>query len=169
MTRSLDFTTGVLTYHAAVRPLRWASIGLAALIIAGVTFRHDASGLAFVVRAADMHGAVRALADADTNRFTERLIDLPSTRGPIRGRMYAPVGGHHRAALLVSGLHPAGIDEPRLVGLARQLASTGVAVVTPDIPELSRFEITPAITDDIERSASWLSRDSRLSEDGRIG
>ena len=37
--------------------------------------------------------------------------------------------------------------------LARQLAASRVAVVTPDIPELSRFDIAPAITDAIEDAA----------------
>ena len=71
-------------------------------------------------------------------------------------------------ALLVSGLHPAGIDEPRLVALAREIAASGTAVVTPDIAELSRFEITPAITDAIEAAALWLSELSKADGDRRI-
>ena len=35
-------------------------------------------------------------------------------------------------------------------GWPRDLAASHIAVVTPDIPELSRFEIAPAITDAIE-------------------
>jgi len=71
--------------------------------------------------------------------------------------------------LLVSGLHPAGIDEPRLVALSRQLASSNTAVVTPDIPELSHFDITPAITDDIEQAADWLAAGSGLAADHQVG
>jgi dienelactone hydrolase len=41
--------------------------------------------------------------------------------------------------------------------------------VTPDIPELSRFEITPAITDAIEQAASWLATQPGFAPDGRIG
>src|SRR5439155_6132899 len=37
------------------------------------------------------------------------------------------------------------------------------------IPELSRFEITPAITDAIERAASWLASESGLAPDHRVG
>ena len=68
-----------------------------------------------------------------------------------------------------SGLHASGIDEPRLVRLARQLSAGGVTVVTPDIPELSRFEITPAITDAIERAAGWLAMESGLAQQGPVG
>src|SRR5439155_23248837 len=60
---------------------------------------------------------------------------------------------------------------PRLVALATELAASGVAIVTPDIPELSRFEIVPRLTDAIEaaaRSASELAK-ADGSADGRIG
>lgn len=126
-------------------------------------------GLSFVVRAADMQGTLRRFANIDTMRERERLIDVPTTRGPVRTRLYEPDRRAHRTALLVSGLHPSGIDEPRLMRLARNLAEDGVLVATPDIPELSRFEITPAITDDIEQTALWLATKSGLAPDGRIG
>ena len=71
--------------------------------------------------------------------------------------------------MLVGGLHAGGGDEPRLLAFARQLAASGVAVVTPAIPELSQFSITPALTDAIEDVAVWLSADTRLAPDGRIG
>jgi hypothetical protein len=36
--------------------------------------------------------------------------------------------------LLVSGLYPSGLNEPRLVALARRLAEADVKGVTPEIP-----------------------------------
>ena len=93
--------------------------------------------------------------------------------GTMPGRLYAPAGRPRRMVLLVPGFHPAGIDEPRLIALARELAASGIAVVTPDVPELSRFEIAPAITDRIEAAAVWLSKQSSRPDaaagDGRIG
>src|SRR5205809_931240 len=77
-----------------------------------------------------------------------------------------PAGPAHPAWF---ALHPSGSDEPRLVRLARQLSASGVTVVTPDIPELSQFEITPAITDAIEQSAGWLASDSGLAPDHHVG
>ncbi|HWF85143.1 MAG TPA: hypothetical protein VG222_09860, partial [Vicinamibacterales bacterium] len=74
-----------------------------------------------------------------------------------------------RTILLTSGLHPAGINEPRLVALARQLTASGVAVFTPDIPELSTFTITPAITDAIEAAAIGLADYASSRTDRRIG
>jgi dienelactone hydrolase len=96
------------------------------------------------------------------------MVRIPSGSGAsLPARLFRPARSR-RTALVVSGLHPAGIDEPRLVDLARQLAASGMTVVTPDIPELSTFEITPAITDAIERSALWLSSDRGLSPDHKV-
>jgi len=138
-------------------------------LVAGVlTARPYVQGLSFVVRAADMHGRIRRIADLETEPEREREIAIPTARGPLRGRVYAPPRSQ-RTTLLVSGLHPSGIDEPRLVRLARQLSASGETVITPDIPELSRFEISPAITDAIEQSAAWLASDSGLARDRRVG
>ena len=140
---------------------------LAALLGATLIARPYVHGASFVVRAADMHGAARRVADLDTTRISEREITIPTRRGPMRARVYEPAGAHTRAALLTSGLHASGIDEPRLVRLARQIAASHVAVVTPDIPELSRFEIAPAITDAIEDAGGWLAADATLAPDHR--
>jgi hypothetical protein len=136
-----------------------------ALLGAALIARPYIHGLSFVIRAAEMQGAARRVADFDTTGVTEREIAIPTRRGPMRARLYEPAGAHRRAALLTSGLHASGIDEPRLVRLARQIASSHIAVVTPDIPELSRFEIAPAITDAIEDGGIWLAADQTLAPD----
>ena len=140
-----------------------------AIVLGGVVAMPYVHGLSFVIRAADMQGAARRLAEADTKPVESRDIAIPTPRGPLRARVYQPAGSHRRAALLVSGLHPSGIDEPRLVRLARAVAASGVAVVTPDIPELSRFEITPAVPDAIETAAGWLAAQPDLSANQQIG
>jgi dienelactone hydrolase len=127
-------------------------------------------GLSFVIRAADMQGTMRRLADYDADAVRERELTIETARGPMRAREYAPASGRaRRTALLTSGLHPSGIDEPRLVRLARELAADDLRVVTPDIPELSRFEITPAITDDIEQAALWLRAHAAIADEAPIG
>jgi dienelactone hydrolase len=142
---------------------------VAALAGAALIARPYVHGLSFVIRAAEMNGTMRRIADLDTIATREREIAIPSTRGPLRARLYQPSRSTRRAALLVSGLHAAGIDEPRLVALARHLSANGLAIVTPDIPELSRFEITPAITNAIEEAGVWLAADSGLAADHRVG
>ncbi|HEY2907017.1 MAG TPA: hypothetical protein VGJ29_14035 [Vicinamibacterales bacterium] len=130
---------------------------LIVVLAAAWTARPVVHGLSFVIRAADMQGAARRAADVDAQAVRERILTIQTTRGPLRGRMYEPLQSFDRALLLTSGLHPAGIDEPRLVALARQLAGSGLGVFTPDIEELSHFAVTPAITDQIESAAVWLA------------
>jgi dienelactone hydrolase len=144
---------------------------LAIAILGGALFaaRPYFRGLAFVVRTVDMHGTIRRLADSDAVATSERDLQIPIAADSIRARTYEPQRRARRTVLLVSGLHPSGIEEPRLVGLARQLAASGIAVVTPDIPDLRQFTITPTVTDQIERSASWLASQPEFASDGRIG
>ena len=128
-----------------------------------------AHGVSFVIRAADMQGMPRRLADLDTRPVSDREVSVPTPHGSMRARVYTPAGASRGATLLTSGLHVAGIDEPRLTRLARDLAASGLVVVTPDIPQLSRFEISPAITDGIERAAVWLATESGLAADQHVG
>jgi dienelactone hydrolase len=144
----------------------------AAVTAAALIARPYVRGLAFVIRAAEMHGVARELADLGSRPDTERELSIPTpgtTSGALRARVYLPGGDRRRTVLLVSGLHPAGIDEPRLVALAHQLTASAFTVVTPDIPDLSRFAITPAITDAIEQAAGWLAGDAALTPDRQIG
>ncbi|HZT77092.1 MAG TPA: hypothetical protein VFA27_10565 [Vicinamibacterales bacterium] len=152
-------------------------VALILLVFGGVAVggdlvvRPSVHGLSFVIRAADMKGTARRIADLDADAIREREITIATTtHGGMRARVYEPASATaRRTSLLVSGLHPSGIDEPRLVRLARDLAADDLRIVTPDIPELSRFEITPAITDTIEQSAVWLAGASGLAPDGRVG
>ncbi|HEY5617049.1 MAG TPA: hypothetical protein VIK60_03850 [Vicinamibacterales bacterium] len=146
-----------------------AIIGALAFVLLGAWAYRDAHGLSLVVRGANLHGVVRSLAELDAVPHVERLVRIPIGRGSMAGRLYMPAQGSNQTVLVVSGLHPAGIDEPRLIALSRELARSHVTAVTPEIPELPRFEITPVLTDHIEQAALWLATNSELSPTGRIG
>jgi len=128
-------------------------------------------GFMLVARAVAPHDVVRALARLDAVDVKERLLVAPVGGASMLARAYVPAaqGRPRQTVLLVSGLHPAGIDEPRLIHLSRTLAESNVLVVTPDIPELSRFDITTHVTDRIEAAAVWLALESGFAPDGRIG
>ena len=142
------------------------AIALAGLALVARPYVH---GLSFVIRVADLQGTARRLADLDTRPVAEREITIPMPSGSLRARVYEPAGGSNRTTLLTSGLHVSGIDEPRLVRLARALASNRITIVTPDIPELARFDITPGLTDAIEHASLWLANESGLAPDHRVG
>src|SRR5205807_4459274 len=50
-----------------------------------------------------------------------------------------------------------------------ELAASGLGVLTPDIPELSHFEISPAITDEIEDAAGWLAVQAPAQRGSQVG
>jgi dienelactone hydrolase len=125
--------------------------------------------LSLVVRGADLKGVVRTVADASKAATSERILAIPLNSREIRARLYVPAGPSRQTVLLTPGLQPGGIDDDRLMRLARELAATGVTVLTPGFPELSALEITPGLTDGIEQAALWLATQPALTPGGRIG
>ena len=57
---------------------------------------------------------------------------------------------------------PANLPVPKDDGACRHL--TGMA-----LPDLQAYRITPRATDVIEDAAAWMSRQSNLAPDGRVG
>jgi len=140
------------------------------LLTCGVAAGYDyVRSTAFLIQAADFHGTARAVAEWTTINVAESETSIPSRDGMMRGRVYRPDTVHGPATLLVPGVHAEGIDEPRLVQFARDVAATGRVVVTTELPDLKQYRITPRSTDMIEDAAAWLSSASGLSSDGRIG
>ena len=136
------------------RPL-FAGVALLAGLLLAVEGRTYVHGLTLVVRAADLHGPVRRVADADTVQISERLIRARIGDSWMNLRVYTPAVRPHQTVLLVSGLHPAGIDEPRLIGLARRLApKANLRLVGPVKRLESRGVRTPAFSTLLRRVSS---------------
>lgn len=129
-----------------------------------------ARGLSLVVRAADLEGWLKTAADAEARRWSAApATTVPTRYGPIPAQLYRPEGRITRAAILTPGVHAMGIDEPRLRGLAGDLAASGVAILTIALPDLVRYRFTPESVDQIEDAASWLASQPELAPDGRVG
>jgi dienelactone hydrolase len=109
---------------------------------------------ALVVRAGGIGGVARRLAALEADAVTETVTPVAWRGGTLRGRTYTPAHAAKRPILLVPGVHAGGFDEPRLVWFAREIAATGHPVVTVDLPDLRRYEITPRTTDMIEDAAA---------------
>jgi fermentation-respiration switch protein FrsA (DUF1100 family) len=115
-----------------------------------------------------MEGPVADVLAIEGDDFTVSDVMVPSRHGPMRAHLYVP--DHvKRAVVLVPGLHAIGIDEPRVYNLAMQMARVGWAVLTPQVPDMARYAITPRTTDDIEDAAVWLAGQQRVARHGRIG
>jgi Prolyl oligopeptidase family len=57
-------------------------------------------------------------------------------------RIYAPQKETSATLIIVPGLHPAGIYDSRFEGFAKSCAESGFQVVTPDIVEFRKFQIS---------------------------
>ena len=151
-----------------MRVLRWIVV-VAAIVALGLAARPYARGLSFVIRAADVQGGPRRLAQMNGGAVREREIEIRAASDVLRARAYEPSLPRGRAALAVPPPGSAGIDGPQIVALARHLAASGITVVTPAIPELLGYEIVPSATSTIEQAAMWLASENSLSRDGKVG
>jgi dienelactone hydrolase len=142
---------------------------LVVLVAGGIASNSYLRAAAFVVQAAGMQGAARRAAALETNAFDERTLAVPWRDGELRARLYSPRGESDRAMLLVPGVHASGVDEPRLMQFARDLASVRHTVLTVELTDLAQYRITPRTTDMIEDAARWLSQQRDLAPDGRVG
>jgi pimeloyl-ACP methyl ester carboxylesterase len=123
---------------------------------------------ALIIGMTGIEGPAKDALAFETELYTVSDVSIPSRHGPLRGRLFVPAHVR-RAVVLVPGLHAIGIDEPRLYNLAIQLAQVGLAVLTPEMPDLSRYAITARTTDMIEDSARWLTTQTRIARRGRVG
>ncbi len=142
-----------------------------ALVSAGAYYAHDsARGASFVIQAANVQGAARTAAEWGTEPVGESDARVPWRGGALDARWYLPAERSGRPVLLVPGVHAGGIDEPRLVVFARDVASMGHPVLTVELPDLKRYSITARTTDMIEDAARWLAdRREHGVADGRVG
>ena len=139
-----------------------------------------ARGAVFVIQAAGMEGPARTVAEWNTDFVAESGLEIPWRGGALRGRVYRPADTETQRqeppealdgppVLVVPGVHAAGIDEPRLIQFARDVASMGRIAVTAELPDLKQYTITARTTDMIEDAALWLSSRSGFAPDARIG
>jgi dienelactone hydrolase len=142
---------------------------IAPVAVAVVVVWPSLEAISFIVRGVALGGWIERGARALTPQTVERIHTLPTRYGPIRARLYRPSARPIRAALLVGGVQPAGIDEPRLTHFAREVAASGWAIVTPELRDLVAYRLTPHSTDMIEDAAVWLTAQRELTVDGQIG
>lgn len=94
------------------------------------------------------------------NQVTAERVTIPvSGGGSIAGMLYTPVKNPNAAGLvIVPGLDPGGMDSLRTFG--RLEASTGLRVLTPDIPPLKTYSVGNINMSDVTmmgESCRWLA------------
>jgi pimeloyl-ACP methyl ester carboxylesterase len=87
-------------------------------------------------------------------------VDVPAGAGherPMRARIYRPAKRQAEGSLLlVQGLHYAGPDDPRMDRFARILASTGIVVHAPFLPDFAKLRVAESLVGDTMRAFAQL-------------
>jgi dienelactone hydrolase len=141
---------------------------LVLFLLTWIAFHDYVRGGAFVVKAAGLQGVARTLADWHSVAVTVARTEIAWRQGRLPARSYTPARRSGRTFLLAPGVHASGVDEPRLIGFATDLAAMGHVVVTIGPPGLAQYRVSPDTTDAIEDAASWLAAQKDLAPDGRI-
>lgn len=118
-------------------------------------------------------GFLEALSNASPNQgvpLVETDVTLPSEGGPIRARLYRPRdGARHKGVVVGHGVHYQGIDERRLVPFVRQLARSGLVVLTPELVDLADYRLTRSSVDRLVTAVTFLTSQHQLVEGERVG
>jgi pimeloyl-ACP methyl ester carboxylesterase len=79
--------------------------------------------------------------------------------GPLKVKTYTPTDvANAPGMLLLHGVHHLGMQDPRMVNLARAMASAGFVVATPELHDLTEYHVTPQTVDTIGQSAIWFQQ-----------
>ena len=143
-----------------MRIIRW-SASLLILMCAGVGLRYAADShlraVSVLVRLSHSE-STSFLTRFARHPFKEEQGTVETPQGPLRYRMYVPVGAAHPPGLvLLHGIHRAGINEPRLVNFGRTLAGAGIEVMTPELADLADYRVSPQTIDTIGQAAQALA------------
>ncbi len=162
-------------YNGAVRVALLSSLVVLTLLLvawAAVSESRYGRTLSLLVRMGRLQGPVAShVGRWQTTTVERQTLSFTARHGPRTARLYKPARIRTRPLLLTGGVHALGIDEPRLIAFAEQLARTGTPVVTPSLPDLKEYLVTTRLTDDIEDAARAIlvAPEVPHAPDGRIG
>ena len=146
-----------------------AALAVVIAILGYVAAPYLRAGSLFV-RAAHLGGRVESLANASAHAVTiSPPQSVPTRSGSVPAQFYRPDTRTSRTVLLIPGIHSMGITEPRLTALAKDLAGSGITVMTLALPDLQHYRITVNSTDVIEDAVRWMAKQPDLAPDGRVG
>ena len=137
-----------------------------AILISGYVAAPYARAASLIVRAADMGGRVEQLANLRARRVEKNAPHtVPTRHGGVPAQFYRPDTASDRTVLVMPGINSTGIEEPRLMALAADIAASGFTVMAMSLPDLQQYRITPRATDVIEDAVAWMAGRSDLPGD----
>ena len=135
------------------------------LLLGGLSARYLADShlraLSLLLRFSDPHAHGLATSFA-SHRLTEELTTVQTPHGVLRYRLFTPRDvDDPPSLLLLHGVHHLGMDDPRLIGLARAMSMTGVRIMTPELEDLTEYHVTPETADQIGDAATFMAQKYR--------
>ncbi len=101
----------------------------------------------------------RPIEDLVSHPVTVRDLTLDTESGPIRGRLYLPPHPERAPALVIfHGVHYLGIDYGHLEDFARAMASCGLRVLTPELPDIKDYHVDDSSITTIGESVHWFAQ-----------
>lgn len=160
------------------RNTRVLLVAMAVLVALSVhPVRSHARAAAFLLR---LSGDAPSPATWVADDVVSERVDLPSELagdlpiGDVKARIYKPIvgplSGAPQGIVLAHGVHYLGIDEPRLVSLARSLCQAGFVVLTPELAPLADYHVDdPANLETLRVAVHYLARRTDLVRSGGVG
>ena len=97
-------------------------------------------------------------------------LTINTSQGAVKARLYIPVGKPNAPALVVlHGVHHLGMNEPRLIAFASAMASCGLRVLTPELPDIKDYHVGKNSIATIGDAATWLAQQNGGKPVGVMG
>lgn len=90
----------------------------------------------------------------------EHTISSPVHNIPVK--VFLPPQ-YNKILVVITGMHPAGYNDVRLIEFCEMLAGFEIAVVVPDIQDIKNFRFEYQSVKDIERTVLWTLEEAPLS------
>jgi dienelactone hydrolase len=140
------------------------------LLVAGLAAVLLAPAAARIWRAQRLLRSMAAAPAAPSPEVRSEEVTIPGRGKAIRARLYLRADGSGRQGLVVAhGVHHQGIDEKRLVPFARELARSGLVVLTPALDDLADYRIDARSVGELTDSVVYLGGRTDLVDQPRVG
>ena len=152
---------------ATPRPTRLRTYTFRALILAAILvfllaawpFVKDHLEAISVLQQVSLKPVPRPVEDLVSHSVATRDLMIDTESGPVRARLYLPPHPEKAPALVIfHGVHHLGIDYGHLEDFARAMASCGVRVLTPELPDIKDYHVDSNSITTIGESVHWFAQ-----------
>lgn len=144
--------------HVFDRPLLYGMLvaGSIIFVLAGWPFTRDHLQAISVLQQVSGKPVPALIGDAVAHSITSEDLAIEVESGVVRARIYLPENLPHAPSLIVlHGVHYLGIDEPRLEAFAAAMASCGIRVLTPELPDIKDYHVDSTSVKTIGEVTQW--------------